>query len=47
MRKRAIKRGSNNYLLRIVDPTWLRPLKKKTTFFTRVTPVEMLSELTN
>ena len=45
-RKRAIKRGANDYLLRIVDPTWLDPLKKKTTFFTRVTPIEMLAELT-
>ena len=45
-RKRAINRSANNYLLRLVDPTWLRPLKNETTFFTRVTPVDMLSELT-
>ena len=46
MRKRAIERGANDYLLMLVDPTWLRPLKNETTFFTRVTLVEMLSELT-
>ena len=46
MCKRAIKRGANDYLLRIVNPTWLHPPKNETTFFTRVTPVEMLSELT-
>ena len=46
LRKRAIERGANNYLLNLVDPTWLRPLKNETTFFTRVTPVKMLSELT-
>ena len=45
-RKRAIKRGTNNYLLRLVNPTWLRPLKNETTFFTRVTLVDILSELT-
>ena len=38
-RKRTIERGANNCLLRIVDPTWLCPLKNETTFFTRVTPV--------
>ena len=43
LRKRAIERGANDYLLRLVDPTCLRPLKNETTFFTRVTPVEMLS----
>ena len=45
-RKRAIERGANDYLLRIVDLTWLRLLKNETTFFTRVTPVDMLSVLT-
>ena len=45
-RKRAIERGANNYLFRLVDPTWLRPLKNETNFFTRVTPVKMLSDLT-
>ena len=45
-RKRAIERVTNNYLLKIVDPTWLRPLKNETTFFTRVTPIEMLANLT-
>ena len=45
-RKRAIEHGANNYLLRIFDLTWLRPLKNETTFFTRVTPIEMLTELT-
>ena len=45
-RKRAIKCSANDYLLRLVDPTWLRLLKNDTTFFTRVTPVEILSELT-
>ena len=46
MRKRATERGANDYLLRPVDPTWLRPLKNETTFFTRVTLVEMLSKPT-
>ena len=46
LRKRAIERGANDYLLRLVDPTWLRPLKNEITFFARVTPVKMLSELT-
>ena len=45
-RKHAIERGANNYLLKIVDPTWLRPLKNETTFFTRLTPIKMLDELT-
>ena len=45
--KRAIERGANDYLLRLVDPTWLCPLKNETTFFTRVTPIDMLSKLTN
>ena len=44
--KRAIERGANDYLLRLVYPTCLCPLKNETTFFTRVTPVEMISELT-
>ena len=44
--KRAIKRGGNNYLLKLVDPTWLRPLKNETTFCTRLTPIEMLTKLT-
>ena len=44
--KRAIERGANNYLLRLVTLTWLRLLKNETTFFTRVTLVEMLSEIT-
>ena len=45
-RKRAIDHGSNNYLLRLVDPTWLRTLKNETTLFTRVTPIEMLADIT-
>ena len=45
-RKHAIKRGANDYLLRIVNPTWIHPLKNKTTFFTRVTPIVMLAEIT-
>ena len=44
--KCAIERGANDYLLRLVNLNWLRPLKNETTFFTRVTPVEMLSERT-
>ena len=28
-RKRATERGANDYLLRLVDPTWLRPLKTR------------------
>ena len=46
MRKCAIKRGANNYLFMLINPTWLRPLKNETTFLTRMTPVEMLSETT-
>ena len=45
-RKRDIERGANNYLLKLVEPTWIRPLKNETTFFTRVTPIEMLAEMT-
>ena len=44
-RKRATERGANDYLLRIVDPTWLRPLKNETTFFTRVMTIKMLAKL--
>ena len=28
-RKHVIECGANNYLLRLVDPTWLRPLKTR------------------
>ena len=45
-RKRAIECGANNYLLRIVDPTWPRLLKNEATFFTRVTPIDMLAKIT-
>ena len=45
-RKSAIECGTNNYLLRVVDLTWLRLLKNETTFFTRLTPIDMLAELT-
>ena len=45
-RKRAIKRGANDYLLSLVNLNWIRPLINETTFFTRVTPVEMFSKLT-
>ena len=45
-RKRAIERGANDYLLKLVDPTWIRPLKNETTFFIRVTPIKILDELT-
>ena len=45
-RKRVTKSGANDYLLRLVDPTWLRLLRNETTFFTRVTPVKILSKLT-
>ena len=44
--KRNIESGANNYLLRIVNPNWLRPLKNETNFFTRVIPVKILSKLT-
>ena len=27
--KRVIERGANDYLLRLVDPTWISPLKTK------------------
>ena len=45
-RKCTIERGANDYLLRLVNPTWLCPLKNETTFFTKVTPIEILAELT-
>ena len=45
-RKRAIERSANNYFLRISNLTWLRPLKNETTFFIRMTPIEMFTELT-
>ena len=45
-RKRAIERGANDYLLRLVALTWLRPLKSETTFFARVTPIEIITDLT-
>ena len=45
MRKRAIERGANDYLLKLVNPTWLRLLKNDTTFFTRVAPIEILNQV--
>ena len=45
-RKRAIERGVCAYLLALVDETWLRPLKIEITFYTKVTPIEMLAQLT-
>ena len=45
-RKRAIERGACAYLLTLVDETWLRPLKNEITFYTKVTPIEMLDQLT-
>ena len=44
-RKCAIERGTNDYLIRLVDPTCIRPLKTETTFFNRLTTTEMLSKL--
>ena len=45
-RKRAIERGACAYLLALIDETWLRPLKNKITFYTKVTPIEILAQLT-
>ena len=45
-RKRAIECGACAYLLALVDKTWLRPLKNEITFYTKVTPIEMLAQLT-
>ena len=45
-RKRAIECGANDYLIKLVNLTWLRPLKNETTFFIRMTPIEMFTELT-
>ena len=45
-RKRTINCGANDYLLNLVDPTWLRPLNNNITFFTRVTHIEMIANLT-
>ena len=45
-RKRAIERGACAYLLALVDETCLRPLKNEITFYTKVTPIEMLAQLT-
>ena len=39
--------GANDYLFKLFDPTWLCLFKNKNTFFTRVTPIQMLAELTN
>ena len=44
--KRAIECGACAYLLALVDETWLRPLKNEITFYTKVNPIEMLSQLT-
>ena len=44
--KRVIKSGANDYLLNIVNLTWLHPIKNETTFFIRVTPIDMLAKLT-
>ena len=41
-----LERGANDYLLKLVDPNWIRPIKNETTFFTRVTLIEMLAEMT-
>ena len=45
-RKRAIERGVCTYLLALVDKTWFRPLKNEITFYTKVTPIKMLAQLT-
>ena len=45
-RKPTIDRGANNYPLKLVNPTWLRPLNKDTIFFTRLKPIEMHAKLT-
>ena len=45
-RKRAIERGTCDYLLALADETWLRPLKNEIIFYTKVTPIEMLAQLT-
>ena len=45
-RKRAIERGVCTYLLALVNETWLRPLKNEITFYTKVTPIKMLVQLT-
>ena len=45
-RKRAIERGMCAYFLALVDETWLCPFKNEITFYTKVTPIEMLAQLT-
>ena len=45
-RKRTIERGACVYLLALVDKTWLRPLKNKITFYTKVNPIKMLAQIT-
>ena len=45
-RKRAIESGACAYLLALVNETWLRPLKNEITFYMKVTPTEMLAQLT-
>ena len=45
-RKHPVERGVCAYLLALIDETWLRPLKNEITFYTKVTPIEMLAHLT-
>ena len=45
-RKRVIERCACAYLIALVDETWIRPLKNEITFYTKVTPINMLAQLT-
>ena len=42
----AIDWGACAYLNSLVDETWLRPLKDENTFYTKVTPIKTLAQLT-
>ena len=43
-RKRVIERGTNKYIISLVEKTWICPLKEPYTFFTRVNLVQLLAQ---
>ena len=42
--KRTIKRGTNKYIISLVDKMWICPLKDPYTFFTHVNLVQLLAQ---
>ena len=44
-RKHTIECGANDYIINIVNKTWIHPMKDPDTFFTCFTPVQLLAQL--